>query len=138
MAKAKAARLAEARKHLGRARKQWDQAVTDSWEPQEPGECVTKCFYAYENAVVAAATALGAKWTKKHYEKAELAKKLFQENKLKTDVSDLLGRLNELRKDVSYDEPGPELGETNLEDLVSDLETFLDDVAELISNLEES
>jgi len=124
--------------NLERARRQWDQALTHSWEPEEPGECVTKCFYAYENAVVAAATALGAKWTKKHYEKAELAKKLFEENKLKNNVSDRLARLNELRKDVSYDEPGPELAETDLEDLVSDLENFLDEVDELISNIEES
>jgi hypothetical protein len=48
---------------------------------------VTKCFYAYENALVAAATALGTVWTKKHYEKSALAKRLFEQNKLKTDIN---------------------------------------------------
>src|SRR5438128_10108527 len=106
MAKSKKDRLKEAKSHLARARDQWDRAVVDSWEPADPAECVTKCFYSYENALVAAATAIGATWTKKHYEKATLAKKLFEQNKLKTDVSDTLVTLNELRKDVSYGEPG--------------------------------
>lgn len=137
MAKSKKDRLKEANAHLGRARAQWDQATVDAWEPAEPADCVTKCFYSYENALVAAATALGAVWTKKHYEKAALAKRLFEQNKLKTDVSDLLVRLNELRKDVSYGDPGPELSEIDLEDVVSQLELFLDEVAEIVAALEE-
>ena len=108
----------------------------DSWEPADPAECVTKCFYSYENALVAAATALGASWTKKHYEKAALAKKLFEQNEVKTDVSDRLVKLNELRKDVSYGDPGEELSEVDLEDLVSELELFLDEVGKLVTNLE--
>jgi len=122
---------------LARARDQGDRAAVDSWEPADPAECVTKCFYAYENALVAAATALGTAWTKKHYEKAALAKKLFEQNKLKTDVSDRLVNLNELRKDVSYGDPGEELSEVDLEDLVSELELFLDEVGELVTSLEE-
>ncbi|MFI5070566.1 MAG: hypothetical protein ACHP8A_06725, partial [Terriglobales bacterium] len=59
-------RLKEAGTHLARARDQFGRASVDSWEPADPAECVTKCFYSYENAVVAAATALGASWTKKH------------------------------------------------------------------------
>lgn len=136
MAKSKKERLADARRHLNRAGKQWDQAVVDSWEPAEPGECVTKCFYAYENAIVAAATAVGYKWTKKHHEKATLAKRLFEQKKLKTDVSDQLWGLNELRKDVSYNEPGEELAGTNLDELVSDLEGFLEEVDDLIREIE--
>ena len=58
MAKSKKDRLKEAKGHLARAKDQWDRAATDSWEPADPAECVTKCFYSYENAVVAAATAL--------------------------------------------------------------------------------
>jgi hypothetical protein len=109
MAKSKKDRLKEANAHLARARDQGDRAAVDSWEPADAAECVTKCFYAYENALVAAATALGTAWTKKHYEKAALAKKLFEQNRLKTDVSDRLVKLNELRKDVSYGDPGEEL-----------------------------
>jgi uncharacterized protein (UPF0332 family) len=137
MAKSKKDRLEEAQAHLARARDQFDRASVDSWEPADPAECVTKCFYSYENALVAAATALGTAWTKKHYEKAALAKKLFEQNKLKTDVSDRLVKLNELRKDVSYGDPGEELSEVDLEDLVSELEGFLDEVRELVTNLEE-
>jgi len=137
MAKSKKERLKEANTHLGRARDQWDRAAVDSWEPADPAECVTKCFYAYENALVAAATALGTAWTKKHYEKAALAKRLFEQNKLKTDVSDRLVELNELRKDVSYGDPGEELSEVDLEDLVSGLDLFLNEVGELVTGLEE-
>jgi hypothetical protein len=137
MAKSKKDRLKEARAHLARAEDQFDRASVDSWEPSDPAECVTKSFYAYENALVAAATALGASWTKKHYEKAALAKRLFEENKLKTNVSDRLVKLNELRKDVSYGDPGEELSEVDLEDLVSELELFLNEVGELVTSIEE-
>lgn len=137
MAKSKKDRLREADAHLARARDQWDRAMIDSWPPVEAAECVTKCFYSYENALVAAATALGTVWTKKHYEKAALAKRLFEQNKLKADISALLVRLNELRKDVSYGDPGKELSEVDLEDLVSNLELFLDEVRELVASLEQ-
>jgi len=137
MAKSKKDRLKEANAHLARAREQWDGATVDSWPPEEPADCVTKCFYSYENALVAAATGLGTAWTKKHYEKADLAKRLFEQNKLKTDISRRLVKLNELRKDVSYGEPGDELSQINLEDLVSQLERFLDEVGELVASLEE-
>ncbi len=136
MTRSKKDRLKESKTHLARGRDQWDRAAVDSWEPADPAECVTKCFYAYENAVVAAATALGAAWTKKHYEKAALAKKLFEQNKLKTDVSDRLVKLNELRKDVSYGDPGEQLLDIDLEDLVSELERFLDEVDELVTGVE--
>jgi hypothetical protein len=45
--------------------------------------------------------------------------------------------LNELRKDVSYGEPGGELSDVDLEDLVSELETFLDEVEELVTTIGE-
>ncbi len=136
MAKSKKDRLKEAHAHLARAMDQFDRASVDSWEPADAAECVTKCFYAYENALVTAATALGASWTKKHYEKAALAKQLFEQNKLKTDVSERLVRLNELRKDVSYGDPGEDLSEVNVEDLVSELELFLGEVGELLATME--
>jgi len=127
-------RRKEATKHLARAKIQWDEACTHSWEPAEPADCVSKCFYSYENALVAVAVALGYQWTKKHYEKAALAARLFKERHLKTDISGRLVELNELRKDVSYGEPGEELKKMSLEDLVSDLESFLDEVESMISS----
>lgn len=129
--------MREARVHLARARVQWDGAAVDSWEPADPAECVARSFYSYENAVVAAATAIGTQWTKKHYEKAALAKRLFEQQKLKTDVSERLVQLNELRKNVSYGEPGAELSDVDLEDLVSELESFLDEVEELVTGIGE-
>lgn len=59
--------------------------------------------------------------------------KLFEQNKLKTDVSDRLVKLNEFRKDVSYGDPGEQLLDIDLEDLVSELERFLDEVDELVA-----
>src|SRR3954469_19091741 len=63
-------RIREARGRLKTAKEQWNQASVHAWEPAEPAEAVTKCFYSLENALTAAATALGERWTTKHYEKA--------------------------------------------------------------------
>lgn len=122
----------EARKALERAKTQWDKAAVHSWEPAEPGDAVMWAFYAYENAVIAVAELKGIRWEKNHAKKAELAKKLHTSGILRTDVSERLRELNELRKDVAYDEPGPELRALNLEELVSELETFIDEVEDII------
>lgn len=115
---------------------QWDRAAVASWSPADPAECVTNAFYAYENALMAAAHAIGRRATTKHYEKAALAGDMFQRNELKTDVSEKIDELNELRKDVQYGEPGPELRSYDLEDLVAELEEFLDEVREVIDGLD--
>ncbi|HEV7219707.1 MAG TPA: hypothetical protein VGN39_12595 [Terriglobales bacterium] len=47
-----------------------------------------------------------------------------------------LVKLNELRKDVSYGDPGEELSEVDLEDLVYELELFLNEVGKLVMSLE--
>jgi len=126
-----------ARSHLELASKQWDKAAVHSWEPSEPAECVTLVFYAYENAIVAAAEALGLKWKKTHPSKVEVAGELAKQKKLKTNVGDRLEHLNKLRKDVSYGEPGEDLSQVNLEDLVGDLENFIDEVQDLLSSVED-
>jgi hypothetical protein len=128
--------LRKAQELLRVSNEQCDKASTASWEPEDPVECVTFAFYAYENAVVAAAEAVGKRWTKNHYEKAELAEHLVRDGKLKTNVSSQLTRLNTLRKDVSYGEPGENLSRVNLEDLVSELYSFLSEVETLVSSLE--
>lgn len=48
---------------------------------------------------------------------------------LSVDVGDRLKELNELRKDVAYGEPGPDLEEVDVEDLAAELETFIEEVA---------
>jgi hypothetical protein len=49
----------EARELLSLAREQWEKAAVHSWEPSDPAECVSLAFYSYENAVEAAALAVG-------------------------------------------------------------------------------
>ncbi len=130
--------LEEARKALGRAKTQWDKAAVHSWEPAEPGEAVMWAFYAYENAVIAVAELRDIRWEKNHAKKAELARTLHTEGVLRTDVSERLRQLNELRKDVAYDEPGPELSQLNLEQLVNELETFINEVDDIIESESEN
>jgi hypothetical protein len=129
--------LEAAREHLRLASKQWERASTDSWEPSDAASCVTNAFYAYENLIVAAAEAKDIAWPKNHYKKAELAKELARAGVLSEDFSDELLRLNDLRKDVSYGEPGMELGNEDLESLVSQLEVAIDELDKLLTNLEE-
>jgi len=117
--------------------KQLHQAQVDWWPPEDPASCVTNAFYAYENAVVAAAEAVGERWQKNHVEKAKLASKLAADGTVRTDVGDTLDLLNRLRKDVSYGDPGPDLAGLDLEDTVSDLEQFADEVDKLITDLEQ-
>jgi uncharacterized protein (UPF0332 family) len=130
-------RIDEARQRLTLASEQWEQAAVHSWEPVEPAECVTKCFYAFENALTAAIIAVGKKPTTKHYEKANFATELVKKGFLKTDVHDRLVELNSLRKDVQYGEPGEALANADLEDILAELEDFLNEVESVIRGVEE-
>jgi hypothetical protein len=130
--------IERARKHLDLASEQWDRACTDAWEPSDAASCVTNVFYAYENLIVAAAEAHNVRWAKNHYKKADLASKLFKRKALKVDLGDELLRLNDLRKDVSYGEPGYELAGEDLEELVTKLEELLDEVRSIVTEIEEA
>jgi hypothetical protein len=55
---------------------------------------------------------------------------------ISVDVSDRLREFNELRKDVAYDEPGPELAQLDLEDVASNLENFVEEVSRMIEAAE--
>src|ERR1700758_2626375 len=109
--------LESAREHIDVAKKQWERACSDAWEPEDAASCVTNVFYAYENLIVAAAEAHQLKWAKNHYQKADLAHELFERKLVSKDLHDELLRLNDLRKDVSYGEPGAELSGEDLEAL---------------------
>ena len=124
--------LEAARKHLERASQQLDRAATDAWEPADPASCVTNVFYAYENLIAAVAEAKNLTWTKSHYKKAELAKELAGQGILSKDFSDHLLRLNDLRKDVSYGEPGMELSDQDLEFFVAELEDTIEEVKGIV------
>ncbi len=121
----------EAASKLGLAREHFDRAATASWEPEDREATVIWTFYAYENAVVAAADQVGISWTKNHPSKQAAARELHSAGHVPVDVSETLEQLNELRKDVSYGEPGPDLAELDLEDLLSELESFIEMVAKL-------
>jgi uncharacterized protein (UPF0332 family) len=138
MTASKKQRLKDARKSFDLAKAQLDQAQIDWWEPANPASCVTNTFYAYENAVTAAMIAVGRKRSRRHPEKAAIAKQLYDDNKLKTDVSDRLNELNDARKDVQYGESGHHVTQLNLEELVSGLERFIDEVDDLLHNLEQA
>lgn len=129
--------LKDARVHLDLAQEQWERACTDAWEPSDPASCVTQVFYAYENLIVSVAEAQNISWERSHYSKAILARELFEKKILSQDLHDELLRLNGLRKDVSYGEPGFELVDEDLEDLVSSLESVLDEVSSMVSEKEE-
>ncbi len=124
----------EARYHLERAKKQLERVQTAICEPEDREEAVTWAFYAYENAVVAAAEKKGIKWVKTHPSKVEVAGKLNSLGILSVDVGTHIQHLNELRKDVQYGEPGEELEEMDLEDLASELENFINEVDSVISS----
>ena len=72
------------------------------------------------------------KWKKNHREKADLARRLYTDGLVSRDVGDTLEELNRLRMDVAYEEPGPELQETDLEALALELEAFLNEIASLV------
>ena len=136
MTERKDQRFTAARKQLALAYVQLDEAATASWPPPDEADCVSMCFYSFENAVVAAAIALQIQWKKRHPDKAKIAARLAKEGHVSRDVSALLGSLNNLRKDVSYGHSGPELKTTNLEGLVADLEQYLVEIEQVISNAE--
>lgn len=45
-------RVGEAREQLELANRQWDDAAAAAWDPPDAADCVSKCLYAFENAVV--------------------------------------------------------------------------------------
>ena len=124
--------VAEAVPHIARAQRQLERVQVAAWDPPDAEQAVTWAFYAYENCVVALAELHDRKWKKNHREKAELARHLYADGLVSRDVGDTLEELNRLRMDVAYDEPGPELQETDLEALADGLETFLNEIASLV------
>jgi len=123
--------LKEAHSKLELARSQLER-VHDAVIIEDPEEAVTWAFYAYENAVVAAAERERLPWKKTHISKQDVAERLHRRKVLSRDVSDTLRDLNELRKDVAYGEVGEDLEAVSLEDLELELEQLLDEVADLI------
>ncbi len=123
---------ADAESKLATAREHFDRAAVASHEPEDREAFVVWVFYAYEVAVVAAAEKAGISWSTNHPSKQDAARELHSAGHVAVDVSEKLDELNDLRKDVSYGEPGPELSELSLEDMLVELEEFIESVAKLI------
>ena len=125
--------IEEARKRIAKARRQLERVEGAAFDMDYEG-AVIWAFYSYENCVTALAERYGHKWTKNHREKAELASRLHAEGLISRDIGDELQELNRLRKDVAYDEPGPELQERDLEDLAYQLHDFIEETASRIDS----
>ena len=122
--------LEEARKSIAIARRHLDrvQGASPVLDDDDPELAVTFAFYAYECCIVAVAELHGQVWAKNHARKAQLARDLHAKGLVSRDIGGELQNLNELRKDVAYSEPGPELQQIDLIDLASELEQFIDEV----------
>ncbi len=125
---------AEAESHLNVAKKQLDRVQTASWDPDDNDreDAVTWGFYAYENAVVAVAEKENIPWKTTHWNKLDIAEEIHIRGLVSVNVRKRLEELNELRKDVQYGEPGPDLRDYDLENLATELEAFLDEVEALV------
>ena len=114
---------------LARARRQLSKVQTAAIdEDPDPESAVMWAFYAYENCVVTLAEIHDLTWETNHPNKARLARRLYTDRRISRDVGDVLEELNQLRKDVAYDEPGPELEDKDLETLASELEYFINEI----------
>ena len=115
-------KLALARRHLGRVLGAWDT-------PTDWDDLSLYGFYCLEAAVEAAAVHVGMRTSKRHWEKADVARELHRQYGL-PDVERLLRDLNDARKSAAYgDVPAPDL---SAEDVASEIEGYVDAVAELV------
>jgi hypothetical protein len=115
-------KLALARRHLERVLKAW--GTPTDWD-----DLSLYGFYCLEAAVEAAATYLGMRHSKKHWEKADIAGELHRKHEL-PDLERLLHDLNDARKSAAYgDVPVPDL---NAQDVASEIERYVDAVGDLL------
>ena len=120
--------LDEARKRIAVARRQLER-VEDAAFNLDHESAVIWAFYSYENCLTALAARYSQRLTTNHRERADLARRLHANGLVSRDIGDELQELNRLRKDVAYDEPGPELQSINLEDLALELHDFIEETA---------
>ena len=115
-------KLSLARRHLNRVR-------LAGFDTQDIDDLSLYGFYCLEAAVEAAALHLGMKTTKRHWEKANVARELHRRYRI-PDVSNLLRDLNDARKAVAYgDVEAPEL---DGEYVANEIENYVEAVQELV------
>jgi hypothetical protein len=111
-------KLKLARRHLDRVLGAWDK-------PTDWDDLSLYGFYCLEAAVEAAAIHAQIRTSKKHWEKAEVARELHVKQKL-SDIEQLLRDLNEARKSAAYgDVPAPDL---NAEEVAAQIGRYVDAV----------
>ena len=104
--------------------------VLNAWDtPTDWDDLSLYGFYCLEAAVEAAAMQTKIKTSKKHWEKADIARELHTKHGL-PDVEQLLRDLNDARKFAAYgDIPAPNL---NAEEVASQVEEYVDAVEILV------
>ena len=115
-------KLVLAQKHLNKVQSAWI-------EPPDLDDLSLYGFYCLEAAVEAAAIHVRIETTRRHWQKANVARELYKRYGL-PDVFDLLRDLNDARKAVGYaDIEDPDLDN---EDVVIELENYVEAVKEFV------
>jgi hypothetical protein len=123
---AKKKKTVSAREALGLAKEQYKKANDHS---DDPDQVFVWCFYALENAVVAAATHLDEEFQKNHWTKAQAARRLSRDQGM-TDVSVLLTDLNDARKGTAYgDVEEPDI---KPKDVLVEVGSYIEEVEKLL------
>jgi hypothetical protein len=121
-------KLALALHHLERVRSAWEDPT--NWD-----DLSLYGFYCLEAAVEAAAVHVGMKTSKKHWEKADVARELHEKQGL-PDIERLLRDLNDARKSAAYgDIPAPDL---HAEDVAREIEVYVDAVADVVERTDDN
>jgi hypothetical protein len=125
----------EAKAALQRAEKQL-RKEQDAWDGTD--ECLEDvlvwAFYALENAVIAAAKVLNLHRKKKrsHKTNIRLADKLLAQRAVASDISELLEKLNAARQRATYDDPTKAAAGLDLEDVLSQIEQYIEEVKAMV------
>lgn len=120
-------KLTLARKHLRRVLASWD-------EPTDWDDLSLYGFYCLEAAVEAAATHVGLRISRKHWEKVDTAAELHHQFGL-PDVETLLRDLNNARKAAAYGDV--DLPDLEPEQIASDIEAYVESVSALLEREED-
>ena len=121
-----------AREKLNLARRHLNRVRLAGSDTQDVDDLSLYGFYCLEAAVEAAALHVGMKTTKRHWEKANVARELHRRYGI-PDVSNLLRDLNDARKAVAYgDVEAPDL---DGEDVANEIEGYIEAVEELVGTV---
>lgn len=124
---AKKKKTVSAKDALELAKEQYQKADDHS---DDPDQVFVWCFYALENAVVAAATHADEEFQRNHWTKAQAARRLSRDQGM-TDVSDLLTDLNDARKGTAYGDV--EVPDIKPEHVLAEVRRYIEEVQKLLS-----